>query len=356
MERYLGLDVHAASSTLVVLSQSGKQLRQSVIETNGQALVEAIRAIAGRKLLCFEEGTQSAWLYEILSPHVQETVVAMPGRSPGQKNDALDAHGLAEKLRSGQIERPVFKAPGQFSLLRERARMHNTIARDLVRVQARLKSQYRARGIRTPGASVYGHRRREAWLHQLPRAARSSAERLYAQLDFLVGLKQEAEQDLIQESKRHRITRILETIPGLGPIRVARLVPIVVTPYRFRTRQQFWSYCGLGIVTRTSSDWVRTPDRRWVRTEVQRTRGLGRRHNHVLKDIFKGAAMSVLVHYPDDPLYRHYQRQLEGGTKPTLARVTLARKLASTLLAQWKKEEPYQPQRDTGVQSRELGR
>jgi hypothetical protein len=30
MERYLGLDVHAASSTLVVLSQSGKQLRQSV--------------------------------------------------------------------------------------------------------------------------------------------------------------------------------------------------------------------------------------------------------------------------------------------------------------------------------------
>ena len=187
MERYLGLDVHAASSTLVVLSQNGKQLRRSVIETNGRALVEAIGAIPGHRRLCFEEGTQSAWLYEILSPHVQETVVAMPGRSPGQKSDSLDARGLAEKLRSGQIERPVFKAPGQFSLLRERARMHSTIARDLVRVQARLKSQYRARGIRTPGASVYGRRRREEWLKRLPRAARSSAERLYAQLDFLVG-------------------------------------------------------------------------------------------------------------------------------------------------------------------------
>jgi transposase len=165
----------------------------------------------------------------------------------------------------------VFKAPGQFSLLRERARMHSTIARDLVRVQARLKSQYRARGIRTPGASVYGRRRREEWINRLPRAARSSAE---PQLDFLVGLKEEAEQDLIQESRRHRITGILETIPGLGPIRVARLVLIVVTPYRLRTRQQFWSYCGLGIVTRTTSDWVRTSDRRWVRAEVQRTRGL----------------------------------------------------------------------------------
>ena len=58
----------------------------------------------------------------------------MVGRTPGQKSDALDAHGLAEKLRSGRIERPVFKAPGQFLLLRERARMHSTIGRDLVRV------------------------------------------------------------------------------------------------------------------------------------------------------------------------------------------------------------------------------
>jgi hypothetical protein len=331
MQRYLGLDVHAASSTLVVLSESGKRLGQSVIETHGGALVEAIRAIPGPKRLCFEEGTQSAWLYEILSPHVTETVVAMVRRSPGQKSDALDAQGLAEKLRSGQVERSVFKAPSQFSLLRERARTHSTIGRDLVRVQARLKSLYRSRGIRTPGASVYGLRRREVWLDQLPRAARSSAERFYAQLDFLVGLKQEAEQDLIRESKRHRITPLLETIPGLGPIRVARLVPM-------------------------SSDWVQTPDRRWIRAEVQHTRGLGRRHNHVLKDIFKGAAMSVLVHYPDDPLYRDYQRLLEGGTKPTLARVTLARKLASTALALWKKEEPYRAERDATAQSRAPGR
>jgi hypothetical protein len=107
------------------------------------------------------------------------------------------------------------------------------------------------------------------------------------------------------------------------------------------------------IVTRTSSDWVQTPERRWMRAPVQRTRGLGRRHNHVLKDIFKGAAMSVLVYYADHPLYRDYQRVLEGGTKPSLARVTLARKLASTLLALWKKEEPYRAERDTSVPSRE---
>jgi hypothetical protein len=51
MERYLGLDVHAGSCTLVILSRAGKRIQESVIETNGQASVEAIRTIPGRKHL-----------------------------------------------------------------------------------------------------------------------------------------------------------------------------------------------------------------------------------------------------------------------------------------------------------------
>ncbi len=145
----------------------------------------------------------------------------------------------------------------------------------------------------------------------------------------------------MQESHRHPITRILETVPGLGPIRVARLVPIVVTPHRFRTRQQFWSYCGLGIVMRSSSDWVQTAEGHWVRTPVQQTRGLSRQHNHALKDIFKGAATTVIVQLRDSPLHRDYQQCLQAGTKPNLAKLTLARKIAATVLALWKKGEPY---------------
>ncbi len=52
MERYLGLDVHAQSCTLAVISAAGKKLKDVVIETNGQALIEAIRTIPGRKHLC----------------------------------------------------------------------------------------------------------------------------------------------------------------------------------------------------------------------------------------------------------------------------------------------------------------
>jgi len=344
MERYIGLDVHAASCTLAVISQTGKRLRDFPVETNGQALVEAIRMIPGRRRLVFEEGLQSAWLYETLCPQVDEIVVAGVTKSWGQKNDKRDAYGLAEKLRTGSLEKRILKAPRQFTVLRELSRTHMTVVRDVVRVQARLKSLYRSRGIPVPGPTVYSTRHREEWQKQLPPSARRRAARLYAELDFLVEQKSQAERDLLRESRKHAIVRILETAPGFGPIRAARLVPIVVTPHRFRTKRQFWSYCGLGIVMRSSSDWVQAADGGWIRAQVQRTRGLSRQHNHVLKDIFKGAATTVITQRNKDPIYANYERLLEAGTKPSLAKLTLARTIAATVLRMWKNQEEYKPE------------
>jgi transposase len=343
MRRYIGLDVHAASTTMAVVGESGKLLRRLVVETNGRALIEAIRMIAGHKHLCFEEGTQSAWLYEILEPHVHELVVMGVTKSRGPKSDAHDAHGLAEQLRIGAIEKYVYKAPRRFTMLRDLARVHMMVTRDLVRVQSRLKAVYRSRGVPTPGSPVYHEATRDEWLSKLPASPRKLAYRLYEQYDFLVELKEQAEIDLKQESRKHRITRVLETCPGLGPIRVARLLPVVVTPHRFRTKKQFWSYCGLGIVMRSSSDWVRAADGGWIRAKVHQTRGLNRQHNHGLKDIFKGAATTVINKRSDDPMRTHYQRMLQAGTKPNLAKVTLARKIAATALRMWKNEETYKP-------------
>ncbi len=121
-----------------------------------------------------------------------------------------------------------------------------------------------------------------------------------------------------------------------------RLLP----PYRFRTRRQFWSYCGLGIVTRSSSDWVQTADGGWIRARVPQTRGLSRQYNHVLKDIFKGASTLVITQRNKGPLYPRYERMLAGGTKPNLAKLTLARIIAATVLRMWKDEEEYRPERD----------
>jgi transposase len=344
MQRYIGLDVHASSCTVAVVGQSGRRLRSLVVETNGHAIIEAIKTIPGQKHLCLEEGTQSAWLYEVLRPCVHELVVTQRrSRRRGTKNDELDAYGLADDLRQGKLDTVVFKGPARFTTLRELSRGYSMQLQDLIRVQARLKSVFRSRGAWAPGRDVYTLDERKAWLGRLPKSSRRLAARLYEQYDVLVDLVKETRVELVAESEKHAVTKLLRSCPGLGAVRVAQLVPIVVTPHRFRTKQHFWSYCGLSVVTRSSSDWVQAPDGQWVRAAVIQTRGLNRRCNRTLKNVFKGAAHTVVTVAKSSPPYADYQRMLEAGTKPSLARVTLARKLAAITLKMWKAGEVYSP-------------
>ena len=142
---------------------------------------------------------------------------------------------------------------------------------------------------------------RDGWITQLPASMRPTAELMGLELDCLIELKGEAERALLAESRRHLASKILETAPGLGPIRTAQVIAIVVTPHRFRSKRQFWAYCGFGVVTSTSSDWVQTPDG-WIRARAVPTRGLNRNHHPALKSIFKSAATTAIHRKkPDHP-------------------------------------------------------
>lgn len=80
-----------------------------------------------------------------------------------------------------------------------------------------------------------------------------------------------AQKAMLAVAKKHPQYRLVKSCPGLGPVRTAQLLSIVVTPFLFQCKQGFWKYCGLGIVERSSSDWVRTRTGQWVRAEVKRT-------------------------------------------------------------------------------------
>jgi len=346
MDRYIGLDAHASSCTVAVVGPSGRKLQHQVIETNAKPLIAFIRTVPKNRRLIFEEGTHSSWLFEVLSPHVQEIAVVGVRRSRGPKSDQIDAFALAEKLRIGDIQTRVYKKQGEFAALGHLTRAYGTLTVDTVRTQNRIKSLLCSRGIPTGGKRVYSVSGRQEWLSKLPAQARCQADLLYCQYDALVELRNQAEKQMVTEARKHAIYRVIKTCPGLGKIRVAQLLPIVVTPYRFANKRQFWSYCGLGVVMRSSSDWIRAPDGQWVKAAVQRTRGLNRNFNHTLKNIFKGAATTVVGRADeDDPLYRHYQELLDGGTKPNLAKLTVARQIASIVLSVWRSQEVYDPKK-----------
>jgi transposase len=206
----------------------------------------------------------------------------------------------------------------------------------------RLKALYRGQAIRCKGKKLYSVRFRGEWLQQLVQAGlQQRAQGLYEQLDGLEKLRRKARQLLLQESKKHAICARLRTIPFLGPIRVALLVARVQMPHRFRSKRQFWAYCGLALETRSSADYQQSEGKLKRSSRKALIRGLNADHNPTLKRIFKSAAMSASV-FPG-PWRDFYQERVDAGIRPEMAQLTLARKIATTTLTLWKKGESFDP-------------
>jgi len=341
--KYIGMDVHLATISIAVLDGNGKLIMEVTIATHAGALLDFIRGLSGSLNVTFEEGTAAHWLYSLLEPHVARVVVCDPRQNPRRlgekKSDRLDARKLAELLRLGSLK-PIYHGNALGPALRELWRSYDTLVRDTTRVMSRLKALYRARGIRCAGTRVYSPRFRDQWLEQLDEpGVRGRAERLYKQLDALLPLRQEARAALVAESRKHPAQKILYSIPVLGPVRVALLLALLQTPYRFRGKRQLWTYAGLALVTRTSADY------QMVDGQVTRSRkpalvlGLNANHNHTLKGLFKDAAASALAH--PGPFKDFYATRVAQGMKPELARLTLARKIAAIALTLWKKGEGF---------------
>jgi transposase len=339
-QKYIGMDVHTESISIAVRNAAGKIVMESVIETKASMILQFIDGLRGDLRVTFEEGTWAAWLYDLLKPHVTEVLVCNPRKNAllkeGSKGDKIDARKLAELLRLNNLK-PVYHGEHGIRTLKELARSYLTITKDLTRVMNRLKALYRSWAIPCAGNEVYAPRHRSEWLGKIREAGvRRRAEHYYLQLDALRSLRQEVRRDLLVESKKHKAWKLLRQIPGIGPIRAALLIALMQTPHRFRTKRQLWTYSGLGLETHDSAQYG------VVEGQLQRSkkpvtlRGLNKNHNHDLKDIFKGAAMRAST--ATGPLHDFYQALLAKGRKPTMAQLTLARKMAAITLIVWKKE------------------
>ena len=172
---------------------------------------------------------------------------------------------------------------------------------------------------------------------------RRRAEHLYEHLDLLKLLRLQVRRELLVESRKHAITAKLRQIPCVGPIRAALLVALIQTPHRFRTKRQLWAYSGLALETRVSGEYC------YIKGQLRRSkklvsiRGLNKDHNHDLKGLFKAAATTASVR--PGPFQEFYQASLAKGIKPTMARLTLARKIAAITLILWKKAEGFDAQK-----------
>ncbi|PYL32557.1 MAG: hypothetical protein DMF38_14765 [Verrucomicrobia bacterium] len=341
--KYIGMDVHSATTTIAVQDSRGRLVMEATVATQAAALSDFLRGLRGRLWLTFEEGNWAAWLTQVLTPQVEKLIVCNPRRNAslkqGNKSDPLDARELAHLLQANLLK-PVYHEADGAPTLQELARAYTTCVSDTTRVMNRIKARYRARGILCSGSRVYRPRFRQAWFEQLTDpGARQRVELLYAQLDLLQELRKRARQALRTEARRDPAYALLRTVPGIGPVRAALLLALLRTPFRFRTKRQLWTYAGLGLVTRDTGQYQIVGGQIIRRQRPARVRGLNPQHNRELKEIFKSAALAATR--PSSLLHAFYQQRLDQGMRPHLARLTLARKIASLTLTLWKKGERF---------------
>ncbi len=319
---YLGLDVHQATIVATSRNESGAIVLKATVPTEAKAIVGLVRGQGPRVHVAFEEGTQAQWLHDLLEP-VAERVIVCNVRGKKElvnKNDDIDSGLLSERLRLGSLK-GVYHGAASVLALKEMVRSYGNLVEDATRVMQRIKAMFRARAIPTPGTGVYGTRQRADWM------------------------RRKAKEAMIAEARRQPAWKILRSIPFLGPVRVAQIIAIVGTPFRFRGKRRFWPYIGLGVITHSSADKEIVAGTIRRRRRAPLTRGLNRNHNRVLKDVFKGAATAAA--HKDGPLKDLYEQTLAHGVDADMALLTLARKISSVALRLWKKGELWDPKKLT---------
>ncbi len=91
--KYIGLDVHQATTVAAVLDASGKLIMEAILETKASTILEFIEGLRGELNITLEEGTCAAWLHDLLESHVHRVVVCDP-----RKNALLEQGNKSDKI------------------------------------------------------------------------------------------------------------------------------------------------------------------------------------------------------------------------------------------------------------------
>jgi transposase len=280
----------------------------------------------GKKSLVFEESPLSKWLYTILKSAVSELIVCDPvyiSRKKGPKNDYRDALHLAQQLRGSFLE-PVFHEDNFFSALRNEVSAYVDLVQDIVRLKNRYKALFRMEAIVTGGKNFY---RDQEQIKNL-----SDPSSVFVAEDFFRRLMIAEESRVVYRKRFEAYAQknveieVLSTIPGIGVTRACAIAAIVCSAARFENKHKFWAYCML-VKHELMSD-----DQSYGKKRVN--------GNRVLKEVFMGAAASVLLH--GNALKKYYDDALAKGYDHRAAKKTLARKIASIALSVMKRKSKYQ--------------
>lgn len=250
---YIGMDVHGKLTTLCVLNDDGKIIREILHKGSVGALVERLavlrRELGGAIKVCYEASCGCGWLHDRLVQMGMKVQVGHPGKlrlifQTKKKNDRLDARKLAKLLYLDEV--PLAYVPSEdIRQWRAFVEFRRGLVLDRARIKHRLRALLRDNGVEAP--SRLWTKKGLEWLQQasLPEMAAIERDLLLIKLEQAVAQVRKVEKVLARKAANEPSVRLLMTIPGVG-IRTAEAVVVYMAdPERFRRNRSVGCYFGM---------------------------------------------------------------------------------------------------------------
>ncbi|MDQ6651281.1 MAG: transposase, partial [Acidobacteriota bacterium] len=240
------------------------------------------------------------------------------------------ARRLADLLRLNRFKE-VHYAPDQPRRdFKQLVQHYDELTGHQARWKTKLKARLRMQGVIVTGERLFSSSGRKVVLAKVAaRDVRMAISQLYEVLDQSVAAQQQARVLMLRAAQAFPEIKLLRTVPGIGPIGACRFSAYIHTPQRFSSKRKLWKYCRLSVSHRSSNG------KPLHRPKLDYS-GCGR-----LKDVSRKAFDVAVRSRTDNGFKRSYQRALETTHDKTHARLTVQRKIVSTLRAIWLTRTPY---------------
>lgn len=333
--KHIGMDVHRATTDMVVLNGRGQESLRRRVETREEALVEALKSLPGEKRVALEESQMADGVTRALRPHVSEIIRSQPQHNrlisqAENQDDYLDALHLAQLLYMNQLK-AVHHPSEVYLQLREAVRAYWRSSGEVTRSKNHVKVFLLFHGIPYEKDEPYGLRHREKFREAIrrQRANLELAECWWLKLEQARQMKARFLKLLRQGSKpvRGRV-RPLQTIPGIGFISACTLVAYLEDGWRFHNKRQAWQYAGLGVSRHLSAG--------------KGTENASRSGNRALKNVLLTAAITVSLQPEHSGLGRLWLRGIQRGQDPRRVRRTVGRKILVVAQHLLRSQKEYQ--------------
>jgi transposase len=327
MDHFAGLDVSVKETSVCILDDAGKILKEVKVASEPQALLKVLGNPAYRfKRIGLEAGPLSQWLFSALADaelpvicvetrHMQAVLKAQIN-----KTDRNDARGIARMMRVGMY-RPVHVKTLRSQKLRMLLTHRKLLQSKAIAIENDLRGTLRNFGLKV---GMVGTVRFEARIQELV----ETIPDLVAQVEPMLVVRRALREQIVILHRRllaivrdDEVCRRLMTIPGVGPVVALTYRATVDVPARFRKSKSVGAVFGL-----TSS--------RYQSGEIDWSGRISRCGDEMMRTMLYEAAQSML-HSKKWSWLKAWAMQIARRRGMKRAIVALARRLAVIMHRIW---------------------